>query len=96
MAKRGYRTVTLDLPKRRKKKRHLKLYTSPKVHAAAERVLERLQEGDNALFYVTKLGQVVEAVLERGRVEGRAEIIAEQDAIKKRVAYRLPGRPKSN
>ena len=92
MVKRGYRTVTLPVAR----KKHIRLFTGDTVANAAKDVLEQLESGKRALYYVTKLGQVIEAVLERGRVEGRAEVIEQQEAIKKRLAYRLPGRPKSN
>ncbi len=58
--KRGYKTVTLRLSKRKR----LKLYTSERAVNAAYEVLEKLE----TLYYGTRLGQVLEAVRRRGQI----------------------------
>jgi hypothetical protein len=84
--KRGYRTVSLQLTR----KKRLKLYTSERVANAAHEVLDKL----DTLYHGTRLAQVLEEVLKRGRREGRAEVFGKLDAAKKSLPYRLPGRPR--
>ena len=84
--KRGYKTVTLQLSK----KKRLKLYTSERVVNAAHEVLEKLE----TLYYGIRFGQVLEAVRKRGQIEGRAQVIEKLDGVKKSLSHRLPGRPR--
>jgi len=86
--KRGYKTVTLRLSKRKR----LKLYTSERAVNAAYEVLEKLE----TLYYGTRLGQVLEAVRRRGQIEGRAQVIEKLDGVKKSLLHRLPGRPRKS
>lgn len=84
--KRGYKSVTLHLSKKRK----IKLYTSNNVAKAYHEVLEKLE----TLYYGARLGLVFDAVRERGRRDGRAEVFEKLDALKQRLPHRLPGRPR--
>ena len=88
MAKKGYRTVTLELPKKKK----LKLYTSERIANAAKEVLERL----DTLYYATRFGQVIEAAFEHGRKQGVREVFEQLDALKGTIPHKLPGRPKGH
>ena len=85
--KRGYRTVTLQMAKKNKK---LKLYTSERVSNAAQEIAEKLE----TLYYFARLGQVLEAVHEHGRKEGRREVFVRMDALKGDLPHALPGRPR--
>ena len=84
--KRGFRTVTLQLTR----KKRLKLFTSERVANAAEEVGGKLE----TLYFFTRLGQVLEAVYERGKIEGRGEVFHSVDSLKGSIRHRLPGRPR--
>lgn len=86
--KRGYRTVTLTLVK--KKRKQLKLFTSEQVPNAAHEVLDKLE----TLFYGVRLGMVLQSVYERGLTEGRGQVFQQFDALKGSLPHRLPGRPR--
>jgi hypothetical protein len=83
--RRGYKTVGLRLGGHRR----LKLFTSRRVANAAREVTEKL----DTLYYGVRLGMLLEAVYERGKIEGRGEVFRKLDGLKATVRHRLPGRP---
>jgi glutamate mutase epsilon subunit len=82
-----WKRVTVDLPKQ-----ELALYAGSKLRAALTEVTL-----DMDLFKGVKLGQVLEAVYEQGKKDGRKDIIEQFDHdIKGKANYLPPGRPKKS
>ena len=66
----------------------LRLYASPSVLSALNEVTT-----DMTLYKGVRLAQVLKAVYEQGRKDGRREVIEQFDKIKSTVNYLPPGRP---
>jgi len=87
MAK-GYRTLTLDLGVKKKKK-GLKLYTSQKVVNAASELLQ-----DMTVYQYARFRQVLEAVYNHAKKEGARQVFEGVDSLRGSIPFRLPGRPR--
>lgn len=83
--RRGYRTILVQL----KKQETVPVRASP-------RVADALQElsADMDLYQGTKLRQILEAVYEQGRKDGRRQVFEAVDEVKKELPHRPPGRPR--
>lgn len=88
VANRGPRAHKLDLPKLGT----VSVYAGVRVG----RALDEVQQ-DLTLYQGVKLLQVLEAVYEQGRRDGRAEVFAAVEELEERreLQHRRPGRPKS-
>jgi sulfate adenylyltransferase subunit 1 (EFTu-like GTPase family) len=84
MARRGYRTIQVEL-----KKEVVPVRASAKVADALQDL-----SADMDLYQGTKLSQVLEAVYEQGRKAGRREVFERVDDVKKELPHRQPGRPR--
>lgn len=86
-ADRGPRRHEVDLPKLGK----IPVYAGVKVGRALEEVTE-----DMDLYHGVRLSQVMEAIYEQGRRDGRAQVFDAADELKKRpdLPHRTPGRPR--
>jgi hypothetical protein len=69
----------------------LTLYASPGVLSALDEVTI-----DMPLYRGVRLAQVLKAVYDQGRKDGRREVIEQMDNIKKTTNYLPPGRPKGS
>lgn len=69
----------------------LTLYASPGVLAALDEVTTEM-----SLYKGVRLAQVLKAVYEQGRKDGRRDVIEQMDDIKKATNYLPPGRPKGS
>jgi len=79
-----YQKTNVQLPSN-----ELTLYVGSKIRSALQEVTT-----DMDLYHGVRLGEVMEAVYEQGRKDGRREIIAKIDGLKIGVKYLPPGRPK--
>lgn len=88
-SRRGKRRIPVDLPK---------LGDVP-VYANA-RVADALEElsADMGLYHGVRLGQVMEALYEQGRIDGRREVFTGVEQLKQRpeLRHRNPGRPRKS
>ena len=87
IANRGPRAHKLDLPKLGT----VNVYAGVRVG----RALDEVQQ-DLSLYQGVKLLQVIEAVYEQGRRDGRAQVFAAVGELEERkdLQHRRPGRPK--
>jgi uncharacterized protein (DUF2164 family) len=79
-----YKRVTVQLSKGK-----LSLYVGQRIHDAMREVLAKMKFYNGVRFF-----QVVEAFYEQGKKDGRKEMIEKMDALKDKVNYLGPGRPK--
>jgi hypothetical protein len=82
--------------KTRYQKFDIQLATGPLTLYASPKILNALMEVTTGmtLYKGVRLAQVLKAVYEQGRKDGRRDVIEQFDQIKKTVAYLPPGRPK--
>jgi sulfate adenylyltransferase subunit 1 (EFTu-like GTPase family) len=85
-ARRGYRTIRVEL----KKQVIVPVRASPKVADALQEL-----SADMDLYQGIKLRQILEAVYEQGRKDGRREVFEVVDEAKKGLPHRPPGRPRT-
>lgn len=90
MAKRGYRTIKLDLPKS-----ELKLYGSNKLMDAVKTMTE-----DMTLYQGVRFAQILEAVYKQGKNDGAREAFQEVNKnlklAQKTIPHKRPGRPQKS
>jgi hypothetical protein len=88
--------VTNGKGKTRYRKFDIQLSKGPLTLYASPRVLDALTEVTTGmtLYKGVRLAQVLKAVYEQGRKDGRREVIEQFDQIKRAVKYLPPGRPK--
>ena len=79
-----YTKFEVDLPN----DQSLTLYAGQRVRRALEEVTV-----DMNLYKGVRLAQVLKVVYEQGLKDGRREVIAEMEQIKKHTKYLNPGRP---
>ena len=87
MARRGYRTIHLQL-----KNETVSVYTAPRVADALEEIA-----GEATLYEGVRLTQIMEAVYAQGKKDGAREAFEQLDRgvaeAKKQIPHRRPGRP---
>jgi hypothetical protein len=88
MARRGYRTIHLEL-----REQDVPIYTSARIADA----LEEIRAGAT-LYQGVRLAQVMEAVYEQGHKDGARATFDALDtgvaAAKRQIPHRRPGRPR--
>jgi hypothetical protein len=89
MARRGYRTIPLELEKAGK----VPVYTSPRVADALKEIRSRA-----TLYEGVRLTQILEAVYLQGKKDGAREAFEETERrlteAKRRISHQRPGRPR--
>lgn len=90
MAKRGYRTIRLELAKRNIP---VPIYTSARVADALRDISSKA-----SLYEGVRLLQILEAVYEQGRKDGARAAFESVDRslgqVKRQIPHQRPGRPK--
>jgi hypothetical protein len=79
-----YKKIAVDLPKGK-----LSIYAGQKVRSALVEVVE-----DMTLYKGVRLSQVIQAVYEQGKKDGRKEVVDKFESLRKGLNYLPPGRPR--
>ena len=81
-----YKKVDVALPKGT-----LTIYAGQKVRSALVEVMPNM-----TLYYGVRLSQVIQAVYEQGKKDGRKDVVDKFDGLRKALNYLPPGRPKAH